>query len=414
MKKYIYYLIIYLLIYTAIKFNFIIPVHISMVIFPIALLKYKNILKDKFLLKYILILLYIILVYFFMISLSEYKDFYFIKYLLSQIIFLVSGVYLVSRMKKKEITNEEILNGIIFAVILEGMICILMKIFPKLFVIFSKIIYTSELSLIIMENSASIRFMGLGSFGFLGGVIAGYGVLISSFLYIKTKKNMYIWKYIFCIISGMLVARTTIVSVILSFLYFIRFFFTIKRNKILINKKLLKIMSFFSLLIIISLYIYNLINQNIKNNYIKWSTEIFTILSEDKPRSLETLLKLIDNIKNVKLEIIFWGNGKWNYAENIIDIQTFNILRTDVGYYRILFYTGILGLILFLIYSLYLYIYMNEIAEDKKLKFFIKILSFYFLILNIKGFINNNTVIYLILGIILLTKKEKKKYGRKT
>ena len=173
-------------------------------------------------------------------------------------------------------------------------------------------------------------------------------------------------------------------------------------------------MSFFSLFIVISLYIYNLINQNIKNNYIKWSTEIFTILSEDKPRSLETLLKLIDNIKNVKLEIIFWGNGKWNYAENIIDIQTFNILRTDVGYYRILFYTGILGLILFLIYSLYLYIYMNEIAEHKKLKFFIKILSFYFLILNIKGFINNNPVIYLILGIILLTKKEKKKYGRKT
>ena len=398
--KIFFILILYFLIYP-IKIKFIIPVPIHMLFLPFILIKYKEIyLKNRFNFYYSLNTIFIIIISIIIILFSEYKDMYYINYYILQIMNINIAYLMVKILKKSKIKGEKALEYLLYAILLDFITVFFIKINPSCLFVINKVVFIPKESLEIINSNIYYRFLGLGGKFFGGGVIAGYGVLLSTYLYLNDFKKKYFIILVLCFFYGILLARTTIISLVLSFFMAIIVVF----NK---NKKKMKCISFIFKLIILIFTIYFIIYLFFRETrFGYWVLEILGIFFEKKPRSVNSLINLLENIKKVEIQDIILGNGKWKYG-----LEEISILRTDIGYYRILFYSGIIGFFLFLFN--YIYFYCKLIKISWKIGFknvvFSYLLLLYYMVINIKGFVTLNFIVFFILNIFLEQSKRIKK-----
>lgn len=323
----------------------------------------------------------------------------FIRYGLRQIKFFFAAFFMYQIYKQyKEKSFEIFCNHIINAVVFDNVIAVIRFFYSDLNLLLIKIQQSFGKD-VIFENITlgKQRLVGVGAYFFGAGIINSLALILIAYLVLNRKKNNknLILKYIIILIVGILSSRTTIIGGVLALILYLKDSKLQKFNLYEIGKKhILKIAMFIILVVVLIL----------KNNAIK--KLIINFLFVAGSQSLNALLQMW---KLVPTEIKTWiiGDGKWN----LYQFGQFKgyYQSTDVGYLRIIWCIGLLGLVLFLINSyLIARISFYKFYEDKNMKELIKYIFVLFLILNTKGYID----IFIIMYYVFISGVEKEYEGK--
>lgn len=243
-----------------------------------------------------------------------------------------------------------------------------------------------------------VRLIGLGCFYFGAGVIYGLGLilLIPYMLKANSKKTiiLLIILYGYLFIIGLFFARTCLIGFGISFLYLIVCIFNVS-----IRSKAFRVIRQFILwFFIISASLVILYNSvpSIQEEYgeiVNFGFEAFINYSETG----ELSTKSSDGLKEYHLSLLpdetstyLLGDTRWNDGEHYYK-------GTDVGYFRLLYYFGIIGTLLFILYQYETLRLIGKIYHDRKIKLLFIMIFIYEVILLIKGFIDVAAILFLFL-----------------
>lgn len=264
----------------------------------------------------------------------------------------------------------------------------------------------------VIEMYKGKRLIGLGCFYFGGGLIYGLGLIIimSLLLNNKSKRNsiFLMFEYILVFIVGICIARTCLVGAAISFMMV---FINIFRRKI--SKQILNIcFNFFIFILTITfslVFIYS-ISPKIQDEYgmiIDFGFEAFINYAEEG--KLETAssegLKTLYNWPT-ETKTYFIGDGRFTG-----DNGDGYYKHTDVGYLRLIYYFGLFGLLLIILQNWYILNCLKYYWTSPKIHCLSIVLFIYFLLLNLKGYIDLTPYLFLYLHCHLynLSKKHEAK-----
>lgn len=230
--------------------------------------------------------------------------------------------------------------------------------------------------------------LGVGSF-FIGGIISGLGIIIDLFLI--QKKHLTIKKgtilFIILLGTGLFIARTTMIGLVGVLIFCKPSEFT----------RALRIL-FISICIGggIALLMINFLKEYLP---IDWAFELFInfFTSDNLETSSTNELSEMWKLPQNPVTWIF-GDGLFFYPDGSY------YMYTDVGYLRIIYCIGLVGLIVLIINQLYLMYSLINLCIP--LRPFVLILGVYILILNIKGFAEINFFYYLMIGYLISKNKQ--------
>lgn len=380
--------IIYLLIFP-LKIKMLVPIHMS---FILPILFFFNQFKFNYneYKQLFLLLCFFYIVLFLVLTLSllhQTYDIGFVRYIIFQILYFVSAVYLV---KKYDLPSSKLIDYILIAIFIDFLIAIIFKLSPDLKSIIEYPFFISETNAEIYNSNFNVKFMGLGGKLFLGGVIAGYGVILSIYMYLKEKKFIYLASFIVSFLYGFILSRSIVVSLLLVVLL-ITFYFIYLVKKGNLSKSLMKLIVAFNLfLFFLSLALFLFKDYSI---FMQWAFEIINKVAfgEGDSKSLDGLRNFYDNFVTDE-SMLLLGNGIWHYSSDMLGLDWV----VDVGYLRVMYSFGLFMLIIYLAYNLCVFLYAYACTSTILQKLLVVILFLYFLILSVKGFINLSVILPLI------------------
>ena len=290
-----------------------------------------------------------------------------------------------------------IIKYIIATLVVSAIIAILMYVNPTI------CSFLFELQGIDIESREMLlyfgtRLIGLGCFFFGGGLIYGLGLIFVVLLLLKqtsgpTKMAMVVL-YIFLFLVGTFVARTCLIGAAISFLLLAinLFKLRIKKNLIRIFLRFVSSIVFFFVAIV---FIYNT-NSYIKDNYsqiVDFGFELFLNYFEEgelKTESTEGLKTLY--IWPDKISTYIIGDGRF-----IGDTDVTYYKNTDVGYLRLIYYFGIVGMFLLFMQQYYILRELRSSTGNKYEQQMCVLIFIYILLLNAKGYVDLSPILYLFL-----------------
>ena len=243
-----------------------------------------------------------------------------------------------------------------------------------------------------------VRLIGLGCFYFVAGTIYGLGLISIIPLMLKVDNMKQLIKlillYIYIFVIGVFFARTAMIGCALSIVYLFCCMLIPKiRNKAF---TVLRLFVIYLAVLGISLFaIYNS-SPKLQEDYgdiINFGFEAFINLAENG----ELTTKSSDGLAEYHLSMwpqnqktYFIGDTRWTEGENYYG-------DSDVGYIRLLFYFGIPGVILFILYQYHITKILSSTFKERILSFFFLTVFFYSLILLIKGYIDIASLLFIYL-----------------
>lgn len=290
-------------------------------------------------------------------------------------------VFLIFKIHKRPTFNTVLLY-IVAAIALQSLCAFLMYVSePIEKFLYSLQMQSGEYSKEIMNEVEGQRLMGYG-IGFFGaGAISGIALILLSYLFMRMRLKtmefiLLVGLYVFIFYIGLFMARTTIVGMGVGFGVIAVLYLWDNRSV----KKQAKTFVITSAFLMVAGYIFAMFYFS---SFSDWAFELFTNLFvhgrlETKSSSGLSEMFLIPK----ELSVLIIGEG----------INTF--FGSDVGYTRLLFYSGIIGTLAFFIYQLY--IIKLSLTKDWGVNFVAISMFIYTLALNVKGFIDLNLILYLI------------------
>ncbi|WP_147277706.1 O-antigen ligase family protein [Porphyromonas macacae] len=285
---------------------------------------------------------------------------------------------------------------ITWSLTLQSCITLLMYQNKKISDFFYTLISHSELQEKKLEGviESSSRFIGFGIEFFGAAIVYSFGLMFIAWLYCHYKRSLYLLFFFFNSFIGLFLARTSIVGVILGCIYI--YISKLRKSK---SSLTIKYSLLFLIIIISSIYIfkndisYFILKQD-PNSPTAWVLEPiknFIETGETSSKSTDVLLEMWKKTPD-NIQTWLWGDGyfrkhsiKGGFSGYYKDI--------DVGYLRIIYSTGIFGLLAFLIiqYRMLNYAIKDTSIANMKLYFYIM-----FLLLLTKGFFSFTSQIFLI------------------
>ncbi len=250
----------------------------------------------------------------------------------------------------------------------------------------------------VIQMFLGVRLLGLGCFYFGGGVLYGLGLILLIPIILRYRDNQSLLKlillYLYLFVVGCFFARTCMIGFAISILLLISYIFKSKLRL----RTITVVTQFFiwtGLLTIslISIYVSSPKLQEEYGKIIDFGFEAFINLSENGNLSTkssdglqEEHLKILP--ESIKTYLI--GDSRWMDGEHYYK-------GSDVGYTRLLFFFGIGGIILFLLYQYSVFSILCSIYYSYILNKCFKFIFIYVVILLIKGYIDvaSLTFIYL-------------------
>lgn len=298
-----------------------------------------------------------------------------------QIILIYFAAYLIFKFAKK-IKINEILNYFILCVIIQGVISIIMFLNPPIRDVLINLISYDDFTENVISKTSEFRLIGFGVAFYVAGIISSVALIFNMYKILHSNQTfLWIISYIFILISGICMARTTLIGFGLSLILICSKspIFKLKiRLKILFITTTLITICCIIFLVIISLP--SNIYYNIEN-FITFGFELFINMHESgsaTTNSTNTLLTMYGIIPN---EFSTWliGDGLWTYPNSGLYYKD-----TDVGYFRLIFYFGIIGTIAYMCFQYYSV--KLAITKVPNLKNILNLIFIFSVILNFKGF----------------------------
>jgi hypothetical protein len=351
---------------------------ISLFLNTIHFLKYKMISKKT--IRLILVYLSVFLITIFSLFFNNTIDLFFVKYFYT-LILTASGAFLIYKIFLYYYRQDvfiAMLKGIIYITLLQAFFGIFGFIIPsfKLFLINIQYIDVQTMFELYLYNN--YRFFGLGFSFFGAGVIFSINLIVITYLILKNKtanKITLYCLYILFAIVGLMYSRSVGIGLFLSI-----FMYIIHNNiyKIFLNKY------FYFLLISSLITILFLINVKIENNSYK-RLERFAFepiinyfekgtFETESSNQLKTMYIYPDKVKTWLI-----GDGYFFNPNN----QDLYYMGTDVGYLRLIFYFGVIGLLMFLFYQFYIF---KVVAKNTTAKFLFYNIFILYIIILFKGY----------------------------
>lgn len=320
------------------------------------------------------------------VALNSSNDIEFVIYPISVLIMFLAAVFIHKICEKlgTKINEKNIIILIISAVLLQSIISAVLHFSPDLNSVVKSIIAINDTRLEREEALGNFRIIGFGKTFFDAGVNSGAGLILIAYLvkYYIFEKSSLIYlagTYFIIFIIGMMMARTTMVGAGLSLLLL-----SLPRStsNFSITHRTFK---FFFLLILLPLCVIYAINTFYPSLFsdiemlIRFAFEIYFSVTETgsaKISSLEGLMNMYILPDTFKTWVI--GDALWLGVEG----EGLFYKGIDVGHLRLLYYFGISGWFLYMVYQ------YQIIKSALIYKLGILIFFLYLLIVNTKGFVD--------------------------
>ncbi len=223
------------------------------------------------------------------------------------------------------------------------------------------------------------RLIGYGTGFFGAGAIAGFGLICLGYLFMKSKMSnlkfvIMASLYAFIFFIGLFMARTAAIGFAFSVLLMLILYVSDSTA----NKRNLK---FF----VISFTLLAIVGVSLMYTYFptmaEWGFELFTNFfdkGEFTTHSSDGMLHML----YMPDDFFTFMFGKGSMA----------FFGSDIGFTRLVFYSGIIGMIMFFLYPMI--VARLSFTKDWTINMFLIILVVYVIVLNIKGLIDQNPLLY--------------------
>jgi len=318
---------------------------------------------------------------------SGYYQFHYCKTMVTPVgsVFGACILYEYSKkLLKNEITFHLFFVSIIFS---ECVITFLMSLSPSLFQIVNSIQITAMADMQVTDNDGFYRMLGLGSAVYFGVLpICAFSLLSCSYLIcnkVQEKK-----KVVFIIIAFLTIgvvsffsARTSLLLVAVALLPVI---FHLRKMNIG------NIVFYGVIVIAVVSFGVNYIQNNFNDSMMKWALD-FIINKDLEGDAAGTVVDWIINTKFDDIGTLIWGDGCYENPDGTY------YKMVDVGWYRNIFYSGIIGvsLILYFHYKVSLFIYKSHKTKNMKLMLILLFVSYAIILLKGDGLMLSFLILYL-------------------
>lgn len=250
----------------------------------------------------------------------------------------------------------------------------------------------------VIKMYFGVRLIGLGCFYFGAGAIYGLGLIAIMPFMLKAKNKQQLIKlillYVYIFIVGIFFARTAMIGCVFSIVYLIFCILIPKMcNKVfLVFRQFIIYLTVFGIALVF-IYISSPKLQEDYGDIIDFGFEAFINLVENgelSTASSDGLTEYHLSIWPQNQKTYYIGDMRWTKGDSYYG-------DSDVGYVRLLFYFGVPGVILFLLYQYSIVRISGLIFKERILSFFFFTVFFYALILLIKGYIDVASLIFIYL-----------------
>ena len=250
----------------------------------------------------------------------------------------------------------------------------------------------------VIKMYFGVRLIGLGCLYFGAGAIYGLGLIAIMPFMLKEKNKQQLIKlillYVYIFIVGIFFARTAMIGCVFSIVYLIFCILIPKMcNKVfLVFRQFIIYLTVFGIALV---FIYTS-SPKLQEDYgdiIDFGFEAFINLVENgelSTASSDGLTEYHLSIWPQNQKTYYIGDMRWTKGDSYYG-------DSDVGYVRLLFYFGVPGVILFLLYQYSIVRISGLIFKERILSFFFFTVFFYALILLIKGYIDVASLIFIYL-----------------
>ena len=250
----------------------------------------------------------------------------------------------------------------------------------------------------VIKMYFGVRLIGLGCFYFGAGAIYGLGLIAIMPFMLKAKNKQQLIKlillYVYIFIVGIFFARTAMIGCVFSIVYLIFCILIPKMcNKVfLVFRQFIIYLTVFGIALV---FIYTS-SPKLQEDYgdiIDFGFEAFINLVENgelSTASSDGLTEYHLSIWPQNQKTYYIGDMRWTKGDSYYG-------DSDGGYVRLLFYFGVPGVILFLLYQYSIVRISGLIFKERILSFFFFTVFFYALILLIKGYIDVASLIFIYL-----------------
>lgn len=250
----------------------------------------------------------------------------------------------------------------------------------------------------VIKMYFGVRLIGLGCFYFGAGAIYGLGLIAIMPFMLKAKNKQQLIKlillYVYIFIVGIFFARTAMIGCVFSIVYLIFCILIPKMcNKVfLVFRQFIIYLTVFGIALV---FIYTS-SPKLQEDYgdiIDFGFEAFINLVENgelSTASSDGLTEYHLSIWPQNQKTYYIGDMRWTKGDSYYG-------DSDVWYVRLLFYFGVPGVILFLLYQYSIVRISGLIFKERILSFFFFTVFFYALILLIKGYIDVASLIFIYL-----------------
>ena len=250
----------------------------------------------------------------------------------------------------------------------------------------------------VIKMYFGVRLIGLGCFYFGAGAIYGLGLIAIMPFMLKAKNKQQLIKlillYVYIFIVGIFFARTAMIGCVFSIVYLIFCILIPKMcNKVfIVFRQFIIYLTVFGIALV---FIYTS-SPKLQEDYgdiIDFGFEAFINLVENgelSTASSDGLTEYHLSIWPQNQKTYYIGDMRWTKGDSYYG-------DSDVGYVRLLFYFGVPGVILFLLYQYSIVRISGLIFKERILSFFFFTVFFYALILLIKGYIDVASLIFIYL-----------------
>lgn len=304
---------------------------------------------------------------FFSVTYNNTSDMDYTSYIVSMVVWLCAAYASVATIGWVHGKNEVqvVCNYIIALCLIQAVVSLIFTTFPIIREVLNNYI-------VIGENTAAweTRLYGLGVSSDTGGIRFSIGLICIAYLLSSSELNtktrfIYIFSFVVILILGNLMSRTTTIGGIIALAYYVLkskiWRFRIDKNGIN-NLRL----AFVLLIILVPIAYSSYKNSPVIQDLAHFGFEGFFNLAENGEWSTRSGGNL-DNMWDIWPETFkTWmiGDGRFLDPE---DPKLF-YMRTDVGYARFIFYCGLVGLVLFSLFFIYVYYYLkSECYEHRDL-----------------------------------------------
>jgi hypothetical protein len=292
----------------------------------------------------------------------------------------------------------------IVACVVQVVLALIFFLIPEIRESFYYFIKSNELEELALERSLQYRLQGLGANFFIAGIMNAIALVFISYLLVyennKLNIKLYLISFFLILVIGSAMSRTSAVGAIIG-ICFLAWRSGILKLKVKNRfSKLTKyLFVIISLIALVCIYYYNTSEQFAL--LMRYGFDVFFNYFEEgelRSNSTDALLEVYIFPETFKSFII--GDGLF---ADPLEPETSYYMNTDVGYSRLLFYFGIIGVFTYLF--MHYYVVKKCWQFDKKnLYLYIMLLLLFFILLN-KGVINLMHV-FMLLWFSLPIKKE--------